>query len=440
MSGLTSPDLPAYLCYAIVLVVGALIARARVRTLLTFSDRWAFGNSWLLFGAHVMVPLTLFWLLDYTSALNDTSLFAALVVATGYSQIMSGGGFQGYAMPGQTSAMWKPFQDWVQGVTDRIATKHKQYQDRFAEAARTAISLEADRVACLESLALRHSTQPDALKTALDALKPGPNLNFQKVNLFWQDLFKSEPDNYGYLMSREVVSTKPLICHWNYRKRLISLWSYWWWLGNGRAKVVSGVFSLLGLFLLFMALAMIRGSVVIKGVNTQTTYKDEYYQWRFRKPNASERDLFRSRKYLGSVLTKTGDRICEAFIPLVDDLGFKSVPPVEAARVLRLIVDFHSPTADSVVIPALIETLRTENADNRLRINQTLLDLQKADFPSSEPDKDLSDWVPKKDESAAAVDARVQAWLKWWAKQPGHAAGAASPCGPTTLVQTLPKG
>jgi hypothetical protein len=68
---------------------------------------------------------------------------------------------------------------------------------------------------------------------------------------------------------------------------------------------------------------------------------------------------------------------------------------VEAASVLRLIVDFHSPTADSVVIPALIETLRTENADNRLRINQTLLDLQKADFPSSEPDKDLSDWVPK---------------------------------------------
>ena len=426
MSGLTSPDLPAYLCYAIVLVVGALIARARVRTLLTFSDRWAFGNSWLLFGAHVMVPLTLFWFLDYTSALSDTSLFAALLVATGYSQIMSGGGFQGYAMPGQTSAMWKPFQDWVQGVTDRIATKHKHYQDRFAEAARAAIGRDADRMACLETLTLRHSTDPAAHKTALDKLPDGPNLNFQKVNLLWQDLLKSEPDNYGYLMSREVVG----------KKRLISLWSYWWWLGNGRAKVVSAVFSLIGLTLLLMAL----------GFSTQSTDKDEYYQWRFRKPNASERDRFRSREYLGSVVTTTedrtttGNRICGAFIPLVDDLGFNGVPPVEAASVLRLIVDFHSPTSDSVVIPALIETLRTENADNRLRINETLLDLQKADFPSSEPDKDLSGWVPKKDESAAAVDARVQSWLKWWAKQPGHAADGASRCGPRILVQTLPKG
>lgn len=208
------------------------------------------------------------------------------------------------------------------------------------------------------------------------------------------------------------------------KKRLISYWSYWWWLANGRAKLVSAVFFLVGLILLFMAL----------GVSAQTPYKDDYYRWRFRKPNASDRDRFRTRQYLGSVLTANRD-ICTAFIPLVDDLGFKSVPPVEATSVLRLIVDFHSPTADSLVIPALIETLRTENADNRLRINQTLLDLQKADFSSSVPDNDLSGWIPNKDEGALAVNAHVQAWLKWWANQTGQPALATSHCGPTTSVQ-----
>src|SRR2546425_1150397 len=108
MEQITSPDLPAWLCYLLVLSVGMLVARENVNRLLaSYPGHWSFGNTWALFWARAAIPVVLFWFLDYTAALRDTALFAALAVAIGYRQIFAGG-IQGIAMPGQTPRLWQP--------------------------------------------------------------------------------------------------------------------------------------------------------------------------------------------------------------------------------------------------------------------------------------------------------------------------------------------
>ncbi len=84
MTPAISPDLPASVCYLVVFLIALLVARANVnRVLGDYPGHWGMLSNWGLFWAHVALPISLFWFLDYTSALRDTSVFAALIVAFG---------------------------------------------------------------------------------------------------------------------------------------------------------------------------------------------------------------------------------------------------------------------------------------------------------------------------------------------------------------------
>jgi hypothetical protein len=86
-----SPVLEAYVCYAVVLLLGAVTAVIQIsRRLGDLAGVWTVPQTWLLFVLYLLVPIGLFWLLDRTSAITDTSLFAAILVGVGYVGIMSG--------------------------------------------------------------------------------------------------------------------------------------------------------------------------------------------------------------------------------------------------------------------------------------------------------------------------------------------------------------
>jgi hypothetical protein len=77
MSQFISPDVPAYLCYLLVLMVGTLVAVSSVNRLLAnYAGHWGFARTWLMFTSYVFLPVALFWFLDYTSALQDTSRYS----------------------------------------------------------------------------------------------------------------------------------------------------------------------------------------------------------------------------------------------------------------------------------------------------------------------------------------------------------------------------
>ena len=238
MAGFASPDVPAYVCYAIIVVFGIVVAVGTINRLLEgYPDHWAFASTWGLFAAHAAVPVILFWLLDYTGAIHDTSILAAILVALGYRQIFTGS-VQGVTLPGQAAGFWKPFEAWVAAVADRIGTKQKLYLDRFDEKVRFLIFTDPQRMASLETLVLSISQDVPALQTGLAAIPATGNAEAdrrRRLDMLWRDLRTSRPRDYGWLL---------------YKRDIVRRWRYWMWLGNGRAKLISGASLVVGLLLL----------------------------------------------------------------------------------------------------------------------------------------------------------------------------------------------
>ena len=406
MEKLTSPDLAAWFCYLLVLSLGMLVARANVNRLLASQPgHWSFGNTWALFWAHATIPVMLFWFLDYTLALRDTALFGALVVAFGYRQIFAGG-IQGITMPGQTPRLWQPFEAWVSSIKDQIATKYKDNRDLFDAKVRTYLASDAARMQELRRVSFTYTQDPVALATPLAAQAAPVGVppqsfdqwkNNEEVRILLNDLRKSQPANYGFFL---------------YQNSLITRWMYHNWRQSQRSRWVGWVVTVL------IAVAI--------AVGVWVCYRSErvafwYYQWRLTKAGVSERDSFRSREYIvrrletaGQAVPPDAQRITAMVSPLIARLRFRSTAPQTADDILALFIDAHSPGADRVVIPQLIEALRNPNEDLRLRIRRALSGLQQADYPKTVPD-DLADkWVPAKNESAVEIDRHVQAWQAWW--------------------------
>lgn len=382
-----------------------------------------------------ILPVALFWFLDYTSVIHDTSLLAALIVAVGYRQIFSGN-IQGITLSGQTALLWKPFQAWVQKVTTRIDELNTRYQYRFYEEVRSTLASDPNLVDRLEALVFERTADPAAFALELQPLKqlvaqvpPVPWASRRLVDRLWRELREREPEDYGYLLRR---------------RRLIGWWQYWQWLGKGRSKLITGTI-LVVLFLAFLSVGAWSGP-------NRLWRPLQYHQFRLLKANGSQRDYWRSRNYLASEVTRadpseTPDQAMARRVvvvaPLIDELAFKDVTEQQAARVLRLMVDVHSLDVDQVTIPRLIESLRGENVDVRLRTNGTLLDLQAADYPMApvdrEPFKPLTAWIPKQDETPGQTDHFVQLWKQWWAAAT-YPASAVAPMAPSSIEKGLQNG
>jgi hypothetical protein len=108
------------------------------------------------------------------------------------------------------------------------------------------------------------------------------------------------------------------------------------------------------------------------------------------------------------------DEILIVVSPLISRLRFQGTPTQTADDILALVVDAHSVVLDEIVIPQLIEALRTVNEDLRLRIRRVLSGLQRIDYPDNAADELADAWVPAKGESAVDIDRHVQAWQAWW--------------------------
>jgi len=411
---ITSPDLPAYICYLIVLAVGMIVARASVQMLLA-SQRgyWGIANTWALFWAYAAIPVILFWFLDYSSALRDTSLYAALIVAYGYRQIFTGG-VQGIVAPGQTARLWQPFEAWASRISEAVASRNKSSQDLFNENVRTYLASDPARLQELLRVAFLHTKDWVNLAAELAALAskttpsavPAPVFaqwkDREQARILISDLRAAQPENYGVFL---------------YQEKLISRWMLVNWREGWRSRST--------------ARTMLAVIILVFCVGAWTWYRSDgvqlwYYHWRFTKANASDLDRFRSKEYLGRRLQmspRAGSthamQIDAVLGPLVDRLRFKGLSQQVADDALRLVINFHSLDVNVVVIPHLIAALRTENPDVRLRIKHTLIDLQKSEYSQTPPDE-ATNWEPTKDESPGDIDRHVQAWQAWWksAQQP----------------------
>jgi hypothetical protein len=386
VSGFTSPDVPAYISYLIVLVFGALVARTRVSSLLqAYEDRWAFVGTWLVFFAYVVIPVALFWFLDYTDAIHDTSIFAALVVAVGYQQVFAGG-IQGITMPGQSTALWKPFEAWVRQVADRIETLNKRYLDRFDEQVRASIASKPDRITILQQLVNDRTRDPAVLGQAVAAAKT----DRQKVDILWRDLRSSQPEQYGLIAKRA---------------KLVSPWLYFRWQQKGQGKLMTAA-----VILAVVSVALYGWSRLDEPGIWRT-----FHKWRLFKSNVTDRDRFRTRAFYVDLL-RPGDANATAVLAsLTPELSYSALSTRQADDVLRLVIDCHSSSTDAATLNLLVDALRTANPDVRARVQATMVHLASASFADRPLEEPLKTWAPSKDDSLAAIDTRVAAWRRWLA-------------------------
>jgi hypothetical protein len=386
-----SPDLEAYWCYAIVLVLALFVAAAQTRQLLRgLANAWATARAWLLLAAYTSVPLLLFWVLDRADALHDTSLFAAILVALTYRQILTGGS-QGINVPTGLAQAWQPFVTWSNHVAASISARIARNNSRFDQAVIARLVNEPPAFEQIRKTVLNHSADPVKVQAALDSRdKLKPPLDDAGV------LERKASDLFLMLKALPDVDANRFLLDNN----LIGKGDYYWYAEEWKSKLVVAA--------TLLASAVAAVVLLVKTEGSLSTYQVRYHLWRLEKVNATPADRFRATQFLESGL----DRREPIFLNLVPQkltsrLRFDGLPLDTADRFLALLRS--QPLQDSAsLLPGLADALRTANADLRAHVEKDLLywaALRGLTLPSR-----LQAWNPSKDDADTCVDAISNAW------------------------------
>jgi len=425
-----SPDVPAYVCYAVVVIVGLIVALSTVRKLLSdLEDRFAFAATWLLLLIYTLLPVALFWLLDYTSAIRDTALFAAIFVAIAYQQIFAGS-VNDYAVPGPARAFWAPFQAWAKTIVDRITTKVQLHRQRFNDNTLAAIESDSDKQAALTQLLTTRGLLP-GIQGDLNALPQ--DAESARIRVQWNALKNDVSAPFGDALVRS---------------KIISRKQRWWYLERGRATIVSwAICSFL------IALTLVGWWAAFRPSSNQLSLNPEaqrvklwYYRWRLRKLNTSPQDLHRTEDFVERLAARAQLDAARAPRPpsaanapdsapvpdylkpldfvlggVLHDFCSGAESPDQADHTLPAVYKIHTPALDSVIVPQLLDCLQTPNPDLRLRIKRVLAQIALSDFPQlPQPDARLIAWVPVKDEPLDQIDCYARGWKAWWLPKLGQ--------------------
>jgi hypothetical protein len=384
-----SPDLEAFYCYGLVLLLGLAAASAQVsKRLRNLAGSWIMFNTWLLFFAYTLVPVVLFWFLDRTNAVHDTSLFAAILVGVGYQQILSGG-IGAIRAPGEVSKFWQPFDAWANSIASRIGDRIIVHNSRFDEKLLSSITSDAGKLDALKEVALTRTADAAKLDQSLRDLAGKKDLLGEKgviakqATLLYQNLKQSSPEQFEYLL---------------YKHQVIPPKWYHWYAQEWRSKTTA----------LIVAIVLIIAAIVaVRSLGTAENYA-KYYVWRLHKDNATDYDRFRSRKKLAGYVTTTSD----VYPQLTGVLRIPNLPAKSADDILGLLVEARqSAIASHVNLQALLaESLRVDNSDIRARIHKVLLYL--ADEKGAQVPQDLRAWQSDPKNTATDIDQIVKKWMQ----------------------------
>ena len=379
-----SPDLESFVCYSIVFLLGLLAAKSQVgQRLGTLPGQWIMVNTWLLFFAYAALPVGLFWFLDRTNAIHDTSLFAAIIVGIGYQQILSGG-IGTVRAPGEVSKLWQPFAAWADRISDRIRDRVALNDSRFDEQVLAVIRSDAAKLDHLQELVLAHAATPaDILAKLVDIDTQAGAIGSEaavarKTEFLYRSLKMSSPKMFGYLL---------------YRKGLIPGKWYFWYDREWRSKTTAIV---IGVALLTMV-----------GVGVHEAQKPQnralYYVWRLRKDSTTDYDRFRARTKLKNYLDR------ETYEQLAYALRTPNLSAKNADNILALYLETRNTQAaqQADTWHLLIDSLRTENSDTRLRIYKELVYIG---VEHKMDPKQMQDWQPDPKDSAIRIDEMIKQW------------------------------
>jgi hypothetical protein len=386
-----SPDVNAFFCYAVVILLGLITAGGQVSNrLVNLPSKWIMVNTWLLFFAYAFLPVVLFWVLDRASAIHDTSLFAAVLIGAGYQQILSGN-VATIRLTGDISKFWQPFSAWADHVADRVRNRVARNDALFIERLLSDVMKNQQKQDLLNELALAYSIDVPKLQAALAAVTGqaavlgADGVLVKRIRVLYDDLTRSAPQTWQFLL---------------YQRKVITPWFYYWYEKEWRSKAAAAA----------VAAVLIIG--VALGLRVLWTPENlgRYYVWRLAKANATDLDHFRARQQLVKYLAQTET----PYRDLTHLLTFGGLPIKTAENILSLLVETRDSTAaHKANLPFLLaDSLRTDNPDVRARIHDVLkycADERKLEIG------DLRDWKPSAKDSSTDIDGRVKEWKEVWA-------------------------
>ncbi len=386
-----SPDLAAYVCYGIVFLLGIFVAAVQVKKRLGGMDGvWFVARTWLLFIAYVAVPVVLFWLLDRTGAITDTSLFAAALIGVGYERIITGGD-QTLRAPGDVSALWTPFVAYADKVAKLVLERGAQNKLRLAEKIIAEIMEVPARYVALEAFALGRSSDIDTLRVALDAIDNVPGRGegdkLEKKTRHLYGVVLSIPDIHYLLKSKSVISGK---FYWLQIMRMTQL-------VRGAVVAVAAVVTLWTLVSTYYPNYREIGAT--------------YHVWRLGKTNSTSIDQYRSRRRLVALMERDAglkERATERLIYLVQQPG---LPMERVDLVLQTLLESRARSANTELPRKLVQALRGGSLDARTRINDVLVFLTASCSPAIEPA--LKEWKPTERDSSTTLEEKISRWSSY---------------------------
>lgn len=285
-----SPDVDAYYCYAVVLLLGLIAASGQItKRLEKLPAKWIMVNTWLLFFAYTFLPVALFWFLDRSNAIHDTSLFAAILIGLGYQQILSGE-LTSIRPAGDISRIWQPFAAWADHVADRIRNRVVRNESLFDERLLNVVRNDDGKFTSLRELAFTHTKDVPALSQKLKDIEDHKSVLgdsgvlMRTAETLYEDLKVSETETWPYLL---------------YQRDITSRLNYFWYGREWRSKTAAAAVAI-----------VLFGAVTLTIYNLWTPEnRGRYYLWRIEKTNNTDQDRFRAGRQLISCLRETQNPI-----------------------------------------------------------------------------------------------------------------------------------
>ena len=385
-----SPDLDARWCYLVVLLCGLISARSQLyKRFVDFkvSGAWLVPSTWLIFGIYLAIPIALFWLMDRMNALNDTSLFAALLVGLAYPAILAGG-FGGLKASAGIQDVFKPIEAFtdsvIKSVTKSAARNDKRFED-FVVA-----QMRSDKAVFDEVLGLAKGAVVDvaALEKQLNDLDSAGNTDSslrlqKKAQLIY--LYLSGTPDFVRLLTKNKKVMK----------------GRFWKSPIFQTRIVVGL----------MVFVFGAGLLAAVYFTTRPSFSVGYYGWRLTKQNSSQSDRSRARENLrrSVVDSDLGKKTYQQITRILRSPGL----PVERVDMLLQVLlqargqRYH----DAMLCGELIDDLRVDSVDARSRVHQTLEFLAlKIDPHFKDNQKELDGWNPSKGDSIVSLEDWIDRW------------------------------
>jgi hypothetical protein len=388
-----SPDIEAYWSYLIVLVLGVFVAIRQVSTRLEgFKDVWLVGDTWVLFFAYVAVPLALFWLLDRTDAVKDSSLFAALLVGVGYERILAGGN-GGLAAPQSVAGYWSPFVAYANRVAEKIRNAARRADRRLQKRLLARIVADPARYQALVDLA--RSLTPDVAALDGELAKVDATAGLGEV---------AKLERKAGILYEEIRGTDDFLYELR-EKHLVTPGWYAWHAYQLGSKLSA----------LLVALAVAAAILYALDRTSLPRLEVDYALWRIEKANASGADLFRAERRLKRRLHDADPSVAaRAFVRLAERLRAPEPTLVRIDSLLQIALGSRCAAASrGIDLPGLlVEGLTATNADVRARVHRALLYL--AEGQRAAPPAELGAWSPSEGDSVTDLQRRVTRWRDYW--------------------------